>query len=97
MDSKEEMENDGSEEEDEGEDEDDQANEDLEEMMEETSNSDSAQEEREGGGGVGNGPRVSFISNSETRLNDFAVHDKNCAKAKALHAQIQSVKGLPGI
>lgn len=92
MDSKD-MENDGSEEEDDGEEEeeeDERGNEDLEE----TSNSDSVQEEREGGG---NGPRVSFISNSETRLNDFAVHDKNCAKAKPLNAQIQSVKGLPGM
>lgn len=94
MDSKD-MENDGSEGEDddgeeEEEDEDERGNEDLEE----TSNSDSVQEEREG---AGNGPRVSFISNSETRLNDCAVHDKNCAKAKAFNAQIQSVKGLPGM
>lgn len=76
--------NDGSDDDEEAE-EDEQDNEDMEEM--ETSNSDSVQEDRT------NGPRVSFISNS----NDFSIHDKNCAKAKALNAQIQSVKGLPGI
>lgn len=64
---------------------------DEEDVEAETSNSDSVQEERP------NGPRVSFLSNSETRLNDFTIHDKNCAKAKALNAQIQSIKGLPAM
>lgn len=74
------------------------------EDMEETSNSDSVQEDRGGGGGGGggrhnHGPRVSFISNSEAGglSHDYSVHDKNCAKAKALNAQVQSVKGLPGM
>lgn len=72
---------------------------------EETSNSDSVQDElirtehqQQQQQHRHNGPRVSFISSSETRLNDFSLHDKNCAKAKAaFNAQIQSVKGLPGM
>lgn len=80
---------DEAEDDDEGEEEEEEENGDIEE--EETSNSDSAQDDR------GGGPRVSFLSNSETRLNDFSIHDKNCAKAKMLNAQIESVKGLPGI
>lgn len=87
--------NDVSEEEDD--DDEDENDEDMEQngdLEETTSNSDSVQEER---GHAHNGPRVSFISTSETRLNDFSVHEKNCAKAKALNAQIQTVKGLPGM
>lgn len=88
------------EEDDEDEEEEEEENGDLEEEEEdeeegETSNSDSAQETR--GRNSGGGPRVSFLSNSETRLTDFSIHDKNCAKAKAFNAQIESVKGLPGI
>ena len=78
---------------DEEEEEEEEGNETVEDP-EETSTSDSTQEDR---GTGGNGPRVSFISTSETRLNDISYHDKNCAKAKALNAQIQSVKGLPSI
>lgn len=79
--------------------EEEEENGDIEEEEEETSNSDSVQDNRGHGGGGGgcSGPRVSFLSHSETRLNDYSIHDKNCAKAKALNAQIQSVKGLPGI